>query len=738
MKISVFLERYLIKENSSQQLHRMYGMQRTVPSKRQEQRQRQLEYQQDLDKQVTLKQQQKMQDLAQQHADKYAQQFGLVNKIAAAPDSGFSVSPRYSQPYSQPSRPEYPPTGFGGGGLARTRPSGYGNAHANTSGRNLNDQLTAEIEERFRHASKAFLAADVDRSGSLDVSEIRRLCQMYNLPVNRVEAAFTLSDMDRDGKIQYSEFAQKLVRPDYPGNTNAPMPGMMRTNNNNNNVGSDGGGGGGGVGTNKFKNTLGSMWQGPGTQTADGRTKRALQNEYQQELAKQVEERKARERKAKQLEMEDERKANFQAREHNPWGRGGAGAPLTDERGHMITDLRDVHEVAQLGGISPKQDRGYGSGLGGMGGGGHANQQQQQQQRVTGGGGYDRRQVSYGSPSRLTRGGIVSSDMQGNLPANLTGNGRFRLSNAPPEKQAEYTMRATKQDALKSALSIQIEEKRRRQALDKQRRVEMERKEEERVKREQAEIKLQYEMEHRAQMKKESDLAEANRQAAVDAKMKAENAQKSASAVLNMPDATREQAFSPQRNAVRTPPPAGGYPAPSGMSGNSLSGGGGSNRGRRGGGGGGSMTVLRKELNDQHSSLLRKIEEQRNTIEMLRKNFDMFQQGGGLSARGSNGRGESGSGYGGGGGMGGSSAYGGAGGGGYGDGGYGGGGGGYNSQTSAQQSGWAPGRQDLANAGKVVLQNIDVDDPDQLDNLLLDFVNKRGGYGPGKMEMPQF
>ena len=59
------------------------------------------------------------------------------------------------------------------------------------------------------------------------------------------------------------------------------------------------------------------------------------------------------------------------------------------------------------------------------------------------------------------------------------------------------------QDALKSALSVQIEEKRRRTALDKQRRVEMERKEEERVKREQAEIKLQYQMEHRAQMKKE-------------------------------------------------------------------------------------------------------------------------------------------------------------------------------------------------------------------------------------------
>ena len=61
----------------------------------------------------------------------------------------------------------------------------------------------------------------------------------------------------------------------------------------------------------------------------------------------------------------------------------------------------------------------------------------------------------------------------------------------------------SKQDLLKSALSVQIEEKRIRTALDKQRRVEMERKEEERVKREQAEIKLQYQMEHRAQMKKE-------------------------------------------------------------------------------------------------------------------------------------------------------------------------------------------------------------------------------------------
>jgi len=143
------------------------------------------------------------------------------------------------------------------------------------------------------------------------------------------------------------------------------------------------------------------------------------------------------------------------------------------------------------------------------------------------------------------------------------------------------------------------------------------------------------------------------------------------------------------------------------------------------------MTVLRRELNDQHSSLLRKIEEQKNTIEVLRKNFEMYQQGGLMSARGNDGNG--GANYGGGG-----EDY-----GGYGNmqqqqrGGGGGGGGG--GSGGGDQNGWAPGRQGmLAGTGKVVLQNIDLDNPDQLDNMLLDFVNKRGGYGPAKMNMPQF
>ena len=39
--------------------------------------------------------------------------------------------------------------------------------------------------------------------------------------------------------------------------------------------------------------------------------------------------------------------------------------------------------------------------------------------------------------------------------------------------------------------------------------------------------------------------------------------------------------------------------------------------------------------------------------------------------------------------------------------------------------------------GSGFMQNIDMDDPDQLDNLLLDFVNKRNDYNP-TAQMPSF
>ena len=121
--------------------------------------------------------------------------------------------------------------------------------------------------------------------------------------------------------------------------------------------------------------------------------------------------------------------------------------------------------------------------------------------------------ISYGSPVKLR--GAVATSTSGIQGEDLSKSlGRFKMSNAPPEVRDEYATRMAKQESLKNDLARQMEEKQRRKSLEKQRQLELERREDERVRREQEEIRTQYLIEHRAQQKKERDLAEANRRAA--------------------------------------------------------------------------------------------------------------------------------------------------------------------------------------------------------------------------------
>ena len=84
-------------------------------------------------------------------------------------------------------------------------------------GNALRAELTSDLEQRFHGATEAFLAADVNRSGALDVSELIRLCRHFNLPPDHVEAAFNGCDIDRNGLINYAEFAARLQRASFPG-----------------------------------------------------------------------------------------------------------------------------------------------------------------------------------------------------------------------------------------------------------------------------------------------------------------------------------------------------------------------------------------------------------------------------------------------------------------------------------------------------------------------------------------
>ena len=349
---------------------------RTPGKKRADRRARQQQYARDLDAQVTLRANQKVEELAKLHAERYTKEFGLADQLASKPGSGFGgpgagLSPRFGPPRVGIGQPR-----------ASQRMQVYGEAQQ------LNESIVGDLEQRFRNVTKAFLAADVNRSGSLDVAELRRLCSMYNLPTAQVEAAFALSDIDGNGYISYNEFAKKLARVDYT-RTSMPLPGApgyksagnqfprkpgmgglsrrivnpaLESRHGNNDVQ---------VGGNMMNNFTGNaatytgslknMWQGRQPGIEEIREKKAQQNAYVSVLESQIAERKARELKAKQLEKEDEARAEAEAKRYNPWGRGGAGAPLQDETGKPITDLRDLHHAGKVGGLSPKQGGRQGS-----------------------------------------------------------------------------------------------------------------------------------------------------------------------------------------------------------------------------------------------------------------------------------------------------------------------------------------------------------------------------------------
>ena len=97
----------------------------------------------------------------------------------------------------------------------------YTKSLRNSGSRLIQDALIQRMEERHRSIREAFLASDRDRSGYLDVHEIKRLCTLYNLDTTQVNDILERCDIDYNGMISYDEFCQTLVRDDYPSNTNA-------------------------------------------------------------------------------------------------------------------------------------------------------------------------------------------------------------------------------------------------------------------------------------------------------------------------------------------------------------------------------------------------------------------------------------------------------------------------------------------------------------------------------------
>ncbi|CAJ0966084.1 unnamed protein product, partial [Ranitomeya imitator] len=66
---------------------------------------------------------------------------------------------------------------------------------------------------------------------------------------------------------------------------------------------------------------------------------------YQEELERQIRERNDRRRKEKEEREHYEAKLEADMKSYNPWGKGGGGAPLKDQKGNLITDLKQMHKL---------------------------------------------------------------------------------------------------------------------------------------------------------------------------------------------------------------------------------------------------------------------------------------------------------------------------------------------------------------------------------------------------------
>ncbi|KAG7282002.1 hypothetical protein CRUP_020107, partial [Coryphaenoides rupestris] len=76
---------------------------------------------------------------------------------------------------------------------------------------------------------------------------------------------------------------------------------------------------------------------------------------YKEALKQQILERQER-RRAEQEERERyEARLEVDMRNHQPWGRGGGGAPLRDSTGNLITDLHQMHKLNEEAYINPEQ-----------------------------------------------------------------------------------------------------------------------------------------------------------------------------------------------------------------------------------------------------------------------------------------------------------------------------------------------------------------------------------------------
>ncbi|XP_018609444.2 centrosome and spindle pole associated protein 1-like isoform X1 [Scleropages formosus] len=194
---------------------------------------------------------------------------------------------------------------------------------------------------------------------------------------------------------------------------------------------------------------------------------------YQEVLKQQIRER---EELRKHEEVERQRHEAKLAREmevYNPWGRGGGGAPLRDSQGNLVADLKQMHKFNKEVCLNPSS--------------------QDKQAALLIAGATPTPNMKDRPPSSH-RNSVVSSTQTSSLaPGNVF--------TEPSVRQQLHDRERYKDDLLK-----QIEEKRRKEAEERERIRLQEEEDEKRVAKEQAKIRKEYEEEQEKRRRKEMEM----------------------------------------------------------------------------------------------------------------------------------------------------------------------------------------------------------------------------------------
>ncbi|XP_078117224.1 centrosome and spindle pole-associated protein 1-like isoform X4 [Sander vitreus] len=207
---------------------------------------------------------------------------------------------------------------------------------------------------------------------------------------------------------------------------------------------------------------------------------------YRESLKQQIQEQQEQRRLERDERERHEARLEADMKKHQPWGRGGGGAPLRDSTGNLIADLNQMHKLNEEAYINPEQ----------------------WQRRATAA--MTARQAELPDPNdRPSLSGTVAEHSSHDTSDRLSGFTHAQtpqfargnvFSNQPSQQQLQ------EQDKYKAYLKQQIEEKMRKKAEEREQTRLEEEKEEKRLAEQRARIQREYDEEQERKKRKEMEI----------------------------------------------------------------------------------------------------------------------------------------------------------------------------------------------------------------------------------------